>query len=36
MGESGRRFVGEHFSREILADRLLEIVTRVAEGRGAS
>jgi hypothetical protein len=26
----------EHFARERLADRLLEIVTRVAEGRRAS
>ncbi len=36
MGESGRCFVAENFSRRMLAERLLEIVTSVAEGRRAS
>jgi glycosyltransferase involved in cell wall biosynthesis len=36
MGESGRRFVVENFSRRMLAERLLEIVTGVAEGSRAS
>jgi len=36
MGESGRRFVAENFSRRMLAERLLEIVTGVAEGSRAS